>query len=101
MDIDALLAHSRAKFDHAAAKRVLKEKYESKLIFGWQGGLFRAEPTMISFLAQYQNQTVVIKDLYDTPVQVIAAELCEAMKAVWQEQMNAWHLEFQEISVKR
>ena len=30
MNTDALVAHARARFDHAAARRVLKEKYEEE-----------------------------------------------------------------------
>ena len=29
MDTDELIKHSRARFDHAAAKRTLKEKYQA------------------------------------------------------------------------
>ena len=38
MDTEALVAHARARFDHAAARRVLKEKYEAKLVFAHAGG---------------------------------------------------------------
>ena len=32
METEKLVAHARARFDHAAAKRTLKEKYEAKLL---------------------------------------------------------------------
>lgn len=101
MDIEKLVAHSRARFDHAAAKRALKEKYQAKMIFGWNGGMFRATPEMISFLSLYNDQQIVIQDLYETPVEVNARELCDCMRARLQEQMNAWLVEYQELSKKR
>lgn len=96
-----MIAHSRARFDHAAAKRTLREKYTAKMVFGWNGGMFRATPEMISFLSLYGDQRIVIKDLYDTPVEVAAAELCDLMKSRLQEQMNAWLIEYNELSRKR
>lgn len=101
MDTDALIAHSRARFDHAAARRVLREKYEAKMIFGYNGGMFRATPEMITFLSLYENQTIVVQDLYGTPVKVDADEIKESMKARLQEQMNAWLQEYQEIERRR
>ena len=37
MDTNALVAHARARFDHAAARRVLKEKYEARMVFAYGG----------------------------------------------------------------
>lgn len=101
MDTDALIAHARAKFDHAAARRVMREKYESCMLFGYRGGMFRATPEMIVFLNLYAGSLVVIKDLYDTPVQVDASELCDIMKSRLQEQMNAWLIEHTQVSQQR
>ena len=50
MDTNELVAHSRARFDHATAKRVLKEKYQAKLTFAYNGGLWRAGPELINTL---------------------------------------------------
>ncbi len=98
MDTDALIAHSRARFDHAAAQRVLREKYEAKMLFGYRGGMFRAGPELISVLSLYPDHDLVIKDLYDVPVQVTANELQDLARARWQEQMTAWLLEHQDLN---
>ena len=101
MDTDALVAHARARFDHSAARRVMREKYEARLLFGHQGGMFRASPEMITFLHIYGDENIVIKDLYDTPIAVQAKELCDIARSRWQEQMNAWLVEYQELNKKR
>lgn len=101
MDTDNIVAHARARFDHAAAKKVLKEKYQSKLVFGYNGGMFRATPEMIVFLDLYKDQDIVIQDLYDNPVKVNATELGSAMKLRFQEQMTAWQIEYDELVIKR
>jgi hypothetical protein len=101
MNTDDLIAHARTRFDHVAARRVLKEKYEAKMLFGWNGGMFRASPEMITFLSLYGDKRVVVQDLYENPVEVNAQELCDLMKSRLQEQMNAWLVEFNEVSNKR
>ena len=101
MNTDTLITEARARFDHAAAKRLLKEKYQGKLIFGWNGGMFCATPEMITFLSLYGDQRVVVKDLYDNPVEANAQQLCELMKCRHQEQMNAWLVEHEELNRKR
>jgi hypothetical protein len=101
MNTDELVAHSRSRFEHAAARRTLKEKYQAKLTFGWNGGMFKATPEMITFLSLYGNERIVILDLYETPVEVNAKELCELMKPRLQEQMNAWLVEYEELNKNR
>jgi hypothetical protein len=101
MNTDDLIAHARARFDHVSARRVLKEKYEARMLFGWNGGMFRASPEMITFLSLYGDERVVVQDLYETPVEVNAQELCDLMKARHQEHMNAWLIEFDQVSKTR
>ncbi len=91
----------RVRFDHAASKKNLKEKYEAKLVFAWQGGMFKATPEMIGFLCLYGDQNIVVKDLFDVPVKIAANELCELMKERLQEQMNAWYNEYDQLQRQR
>ena len=101
MDTDQLITHGRARFDHAAARRLLKEKYQAKLNFAHCGGMVRASPDMIMFLSLSGDATVVIEDLYQNPIQVQADELCRIMKARFQEQMNAWLTDYQQLNNHR
>jgi hypothetical protein len=101
MDTDQLITHGRARFDHAAAKKLLREKYQAKLVFAYNGGLFRAGPEMMVFLSLYHDQQIVLQDLYENPVEINAQELLDLMRARWQEQMNAWLIEYQDLARKR
>jgi hypothetical protein len=101
MNTENLIAHSRARFEHAAAKRTLKEKYQGKLTFGWNGGMFKATPEMITFLSLYKEKKVVVLDLYENPVEVNAKQLCELMELKLQEQMTAWLAEYEELNKNR
>lgn len=101
MDTEDLYQHGRARFEHAAARRLLKEKYQAKMLFGHNGGMWRATPEMITFLSLWGDQRVVVEDLYENPVEVDAQELCTLMRHRLQEQMNAWLVEYQEINRQR
>ena len=101
MDNNEIITHARARFDHAAAKRLLKEKYQAKMTFGWNGGMFRATPEMITFLSLYGDERIVVQDLYENPVEVNARELGDTMRARLQEQMTAWLIEYSDLGNKR
>ena len=101
MDTDALIAHARARFDHVAAKRVLKEKYQARMLFAYAGGMWRAGPELINILATVPRGNAVLLDLYENPVQVQPEELRGLAMQRWQEQMNAWLVEHDELSKKR
>ena len=101
MDTDALIAHARARFDHVAAKRVLKEKYQARMIFAHAGGMWQAGPELINILATVPPGDAVLLDLYENPVQVRPEELRGLAMQRWQEQMNAWLVEHDELSKKR
>lgn len=101
MDTDQLISHSRARFDHASARRALKEKYHAKLLFAHAGGMWRAGPDLISVLNACPDETSVIEDQYGTPVKVYVSDLLMLTQQRWQEQMNAWLVEYEELNKKR
>jgi hypothetical protein len=102
MDTDQLIAHSRARFAHESAKRVLKEKYQAKMIFAYAGGMWRSGPELLTLLnACPDRASAVILDLYENPVRINVDELELAAAQRWQEQMNAWLIEHEENSKKR
>ena len=101
MDTNALIAHSRARFDHETARRVLKEKYQARMLFAYCGGMWRAGPELLVILAACPDESAVLLDLYDAPVRIDVRELELAAQQRWQEQMNAWLVEYETNSQKR
>lgn len=101
MDTEALIAHSRARFDHQTAKRLLKEKYEARMIFANAGGMWRAGPELLTVLAACPDESAVLLDLYENPIKVDVRELELAAQQRWQEQMNAWLVEWENQNKKR
>ena len=101
MNTDNLIAHGRARFDHAAARRLLKEKYQGKLTFAHAGGMWLAGPELLATLSACTGPTSVLLDLYETPVKVMPNEFRDLVRAHWQEQMNAWLVEYEQLSKNR
>ena len=102
MNTDALIAHARARFDHVAAKRVLKEKYQARMLFAYAGGMWRAGPELLAMLQSVPvEDNIVILDLYENPIKITPLELQHLAHNRWQEQMNAWLVEHDELSKKR
>jgi hypothetical protein len=101
MDTNDLIAHSRARFDHAVAKRILKEKYQARMLFAYAGGMWRAGPELLTVLATCPDEHAVLLDLYENPVKVDVRELELAAQQRWQEQMNAWLVEHETNNQRR
>jgi len=101
MNTDELVSHSRARFDHHQTRTVLREKYQAKLMFAHAGGMWRANPELLVLLATVPPGDAVIPDLYETPVRVNPEELRGLAMQRWQEQMNAWQAEYEELHKNR
>ena len=101
MDTNNLIAHARARFNHESARRLLKEKYEARMLFAHAGGMWRAGPELLVLLATMPPGDAVVLDLYETPVQVNPEQLRGIAMLRWQEQMNAWHVEHEQLNKQR
>ena len=100
MDTDQLISHSRARFEHEAARRTLREKYQAKFTFAHAGGMWQAGPELLTTL-KCCTGTVVILDLYENPIQVNAEEFYELVLQRWQEQLTAWLTEYEQLNRNR
>jgi hypothetical protein len=101
MNTDQLVSHSRARFEHAAARRLLKEKYQAKMVFAHAGGMWSAGPELLNTLMCCPGTESVILDLYSNPIKIVTTELFNLAQQRWQEQMTAWLLEHEELNKKR
>jgi hypothetical protein len=101
MDTNELIAHGRARFEHAAARRLLRERYQAKMLFAHAGGMWQAGPELLTLLSSWPGSEAVIPDLYDTPVRVSVQELRNLACERWQEQMTAWLIEHDALTKNR
>ena len=102
MNTDELIAHSRARFDHANARRLLKEKYQAKMLFAYRGGMWRAGPELNNMIFTCGRAgEVVLPDQYENPIMIDTKELMSLSQERWHEQMNAWHQEYEDLNKNR
>jgi len=104
MDTDKLAQRIRKRFDHNQAKRVLREKYQAKMQFAHAGGMWHAGPALITecnLCIANNHKNPVLLDTHNNPVQVNAEELQNLALQRWQEQMNAWHAELENVKRER
>lgn len=100
--MDNLISHIKSRFAHESAKKLLKEKYQAKMIFAYAGGMWKAGPELLTLLhACPVADEIVIMDLYENPVKINPIELQFLVLQRWQEQMNAWLVEFEQNNTKR
>lgn len=100
MTADNIIAHARTRFEHITARRVLKEKYQAKMLFAHAGGMFRAGPDLLTLLSTCPEEAVIL-DLYENPVKINSKEFFNLVQQRWQEQMTAWLVEYEELNKKR
>ena len=99
--MDEVIKNVKVRFDHNQNKQILKEKYESKMLFALQGGMWEAGPDLLSTLSVCLDDTAVLTDLYNTPVQINTKDLYNEAQMRWKEQMNAWLVEYEQSSRER
>jgi len=101
MNTENIIKTAKARFNHNQNKQILKEKYEAKMLFSSQGGMWKAGPKLLTTLLSCPEESAVILDEYNTPVKINTKELYNEVQMHWQEQMNAWLVEFEESSRQR
>jgi len=102
MNTDELVAHGRSRFEHAAARRTLKEKYQAKMTFAYRGGMWSAGPELNNMIFTCGRMgEIVLPDLYDNPIKVDSKELMALSQERWNEQMNAWLVDYEELNRNR
>lgn len=101
MDTKTIIRDAKARFNHNAAKALLKDKYQSKLLVASQGGLWKATPELISYLAIETDDVVILTDQYENPVLVNRILLHDALYKVHNDTMTLWYKEYSELENKR
>lgn len=72
------------------------------MLFAYNGGMFRAGPELLALLQSIPAEdNAVIMDLYENPIKITPVDLQQLAHSRWQEQMNAWLVEYEEMSKQR
>ena len=95
--IDSLVEQVRLSTDYQINKQILREKILTDLHVAHNGGLFFVTPDLIGFLTTWTDDTVYLEDTYHNPVEVDRIELLTLCKVHYQNVMNRWHQEHNEL----
>ena len=101
MDTKTLITEAKARFNHNSAKSYLKDKYDSKVIVAEQGGLWKATPELLGFLASASEEQVVLVDNFENPVLVNRMALYNVLYKAYTDTMHLWYIEWKELESKR
>jgi hypothetical protein len=105
MSIIDLQQQAKLSFDHAVAKKNLKERMQSRLTVTHRGGVFSVDTDLFVLLDLYEddgwNDEMILLDAYDTPVMVNRAELRSTAKQRYAELMNEWLAEWNKLKKVR
>lgn len=101
MSTEELIKASKARFNHNFQKQLLKQKYQSKLVFANQNGLWCATPDFLSKLQSFNTEYVILEDDYNNPVKVNRVELLNTATTLYHTVMEQWYNEYQTLKDKR
>ena len=97
MDISNLKEIAETAFDHAIYRKQLRERIQASLVFTYGNGMFKATPELMSFVALWPVGTeLFLEDIHGNPIKILDSEFfLKQCRERYQEQMNAWHTEFE------
>lgn len=101
MDTKTIIKEAKARFDHNSAKQLLKEKYQTKLTVASQGGLWKVTPELLMFLDNMGSNEIILIDSFDNLIKVNRQDLFYSLRDTYNEVMEQWHNEFQELRKNR
>lgn len=97
MNTEDLIKEAKARFHLNYQKSQLKEKYNSKLLFANQGGLWLAGPELFATLLFFIGEEIIIVDNYGNPVKVNKTNLWLHASKVYSTVMEEWYTEHESL----
>jgi hypothetical protein len=99
--MDNLEEFARQRFDFNRQRLTLKEQQEQRLTVPHNGGLFHIDMTLISYLQSEKNSHIYLPDSYGNPIHVDRQKLLTLCRERFNEVMNDWHDQYEELKQVR
>ena len=96
-DLEKITDQIRLATDYQTNKRILREKIQTDLHVPFNGGLFKVTPELIAFLSTWPSGVLYLEDTYENPILIQKAEFLEICVQHYQQAMNVWHIQHEEI----
>jgi hypothetical protein len=100
-ELDQLVTQIRQATDYQINKQILREKIQTDLHVTYNNGLFKVTSELIAFLSVWDAETLYLEDTYHNPIEINRNELLLLCKSHYQQVMNAWHIQHEEIKRAR
>ena len=98
--IKDLKARSDHAFDVQLQKQNLLESCRARQVMAYNGGIFRVDQTLISFvnaLKQNNETATIILDSNDNPVEIVIEDFMNAAMQRYHEAVNTYHKLYKNI----
>ena len=88
---------ARQRLDHNRQRLALKEQQEQRLTVTHNGGVFHVDISLLAYLKTEPNSHIYLEDSYGNPIYVDRQELWTQGRARYNEVMNDWHNQYEEL----
>ena len=96
-NINLLVDEIRLATDYQINKRILREKIQTDLHLTHNGGLFKITPELLGFVKTWPVDEIFLEDVYQNPVQIDRQVFLITAQQHYQQVMNRWHNEHEEL----
>jgi len=97
MNIESLVSEVRQATDFQINKKILREKIQTDLHLAHAGGLFKITPELIAFVKTWPIDELYIEDAYQNPIAVDRQVFLVTAQQHYQQVMNRWHNEYEQL----
>lgn len=92
---------AKQRLDWNRQRQTLHESQQARLTVPHNGGLFTVDMTLLVYLRTTKLDKCVLIDSYGNPVQVNVVQLLEQCEQRWQEVLNDWYNQYQQLKSVR
>lgn len=96
-DINSLVEEVRQATSFQINKKILREKIQTDLHMPHNGGLFKITPELIAFVKTWPIDELYLEDTYQNPVSVDRQVFLVTAQQHYQQVMNRWHNEYEQL----
>jgi hypothetical protein len=96
-NINTLVNEIRLATDYQINKRILREKIQTDLHMAHAGGMFKITPELIAFVKTWPVDEIYLEDTYQNPVKIDRQTFLVTAQQHYQQVMNRWHNEHEQI----
>lgn len=95
--IEQLVNQIKQSTDYQTNKRTLREKILIDLHMPYNNGMFKLTPELLAFVATWPDDILYLEDTYQNPIQITRDDFLTKARAHYQQTMNTWHQQHEEL----